>query len=138
MLCWRNAERRDKTSFQPTASRCRLFLFHVHDTSMVCQQAGPLQCSTLHMSRRHAVMQTLRDLFVCHRFLLAWHQPSLCMQPVSESETDEDLPQQMNLSALPDRIGFIGAGQVVFAFLFKSMCMPSLLDTSSHHFGMWT
>ena len=36
------------------------------------------------------------------------------MQPVSESETDEDPPQQMNLSALPDRIGFIGAGQVVF------------------------
>ncbi len=36
------------------------------------------------------------------------------MQPVSESETDEDPPQQnqnLNLSPLPDRIGFIGAGQ---------------------------
>ena len=40
---------------------------------------------------------------------------SLCMQPVSESETDEDPPQQTNLSALPDRIGFIGAGQVLHA-----------------------
>ena len=42
--------------------------------------------------------------------------PSLCTQPVSESETDEDPPQQTNLSALPDRIGFIGAGQVLHAF----------------------
>ena len=36
------------------------------------------------------------------------------MQPVSESETDEDPPpkQSLSLSPLPDRIGFIGAGQV--------------------------
>lgn len=58
------------------------------------------------------------------------------MQPVSESETDEDPPQQMNLSALPDRIGFIGAGQVVFAFLFTSMHNPFALDRSSHHFAI--
>lgn len=36
------------------------------------------------------------------------------MQPVSESETDDDPPQQTSLSSLPDRIGFIGAGQVAY------------------------
>lgn len=36
------------------------------------------------------------------------------MQPVSESESDEPAPpkQSLSLSPLPDRIGFIGAGQV--------------------------
>ena len=34
------------------------------------------------------------------------------MQPVSESEAEDDPPPQTSLSPLPDRIGFIGAGQV--------------------------
>ena len=43
------------------------------------------------------------------------------MQPVSESETDEDPPpkQSLSLSPLPDRIGFIGAGQVRMTASFQ-------------------
>ncbi len=45
----------------------------------------------------------------------------LMMQPVSESETDEDPPpkQSLSLSPLPDRIGFIGAGQVRMTASFQ-------------------
>lgn len=45
----------------------------------------------------------------------------LIMQPVSESETDEDPPpkQSLSLSPLPDRIGFIGAGQVHITASFQ-------------------
>ena len=53
------------------------------------------------------------------------------MQPVSESETDEDPPQQTNLSALPDRIGFIGAGQVLHA-VFACLCMPVVKPQLQH------
>ncbi len=47
------------------------------------------------------------------------------MQPVSESETDEDPPpkQSLSLAPLPDRIGFIGAGQV---------CMTARIQLVQH------
>ena len=54
----------------------------------------------------------------------------LHVQPVSESETEDDPPQQSNLSPLPDRIGFIGAGQVCQVMLimgnlrFSVGCAP--------------
>lgn len=59
------------------------------------------------------------------------------MQPVSESETDEDPPKQMNLSALPDRIGFIGAGQVLPVLscmsVHASAHAPLAYIDASHH-----
>lgn len=53
------------------------------------------------------------------------------MQPVSESDNEESPPKQnLNLSPLPDRIGFIGAGQVLGAGLAHNcfVCGAALLD----------
>lgn len=64
------------------------------------------------VTAKTTLIQTIKaDLCATAGFYLL--NSRLCMQPVSESETDEDPPQQTNLSALPDRIGFIGAGQVL-------------------------
>ena len=42
------------------------------------------------------------------------------LQPVGESDSEDSPKQSPNLSPLPDRIGFIGAGQVSVPVQFES------------------
>ncbi|KAL3153922.1 hypothetical protein ABBQ32_013485 [Trebouxia sp. C0010 RCD-2024] len=92
----------------------------------LCYSAKISSCRVRHPTRKNRLFTDQRKPSPCcagatqsAETKRVFNQPQA--DPVSESETDEDLPQQMNLSALPDRIGFIGAGQMGEA-LIRGFC----------------